>query len=133
MQIIPFHHFLMFTRGHVFPVVKSRSHLIRLFQNGIASHDLDDAEANANLLWNEYITWHCLVAPVDRGETFKHWVRRLREFKNEHERAFVEDMDKQFPPVFDFDFIVDYLTGLGAIDEAIDAFERLWIQYRTRD
>jgi hypothetical protein len=133
MKIIPFHHFVLFTRGHPFPAVKSRSHLVRLFQNGIASHDLDDAEANANLLWNEYITWHCLIAPVDRTETFKTWTRRLRQFDNEHERAFAQDVDMDFPRVFNFDFIVDYLTGLGALDEAIDAFERLWIKYNSED
>ena len=130
MKIIPFHHFILFTRGHPFPAVKSRGHLIRLFQNGIAAHDLINAEAESNIVWNEYIEWHCSISPVNRGMSFKSWAKTVREFDNEQERAFIRDIDKNFPPNnFGFDYYVDYLSGLGAVDEAIDAFERLWIKY----
>jgi len=129
MKIIPFHHWLLFTRGIPFPRVKGRSNLVELMRND--ADPLDDAEAQ--MLWAEYMDWHCSLAPIKRPETFKTWARALREFDNEHERAFVQDMDKYFPPVFQPDFIVDYLSGMGALDEAIDAFERLWIKYKTRD
>jgi hypothetical protein len=134
MQIIPFHHYILFSRNHVFPRVKGRFHLVQLFTNGISAHDLVNAEAEANQLWTEYVDWHCGLRPVNRHVSFKTWAKSLRTFDNEHERAFVRDIDDDFPPgLFDIDYYIDYLSALGAIDEAIDAFERLWIKYRTED
>lgn len=121
MTLIPFHDFAIVVLKRQFPLIKSRRELL-IFMDG---------DAHANLLWTEYIEWHCRLKPARRVETFRAWVMRLNRDACTHtEWHFVADVqrDRTFP-LGRFDRMTDYLIKIGADDSTVDSLESLWIKY----
>ena len=125
MTVVLFHDFAIVVLKRQFPPIKSRRELLN-FMGG---------DSHANLLWTEYIEWHCRLNPARRKETFRGWLNALsRDCCSYSEWCFVADVqrDRKFPSAR-LDKMSDYLLKIGADDSTLDSLESLWIKYHTRD
>ena len=125
MKLIPFADFAAVVLKRQFPPINSRRELLTFM----------DGDAHANLLWTEFIIWHCGLNPARRKETFRAWLKELpRERCTHSEWCFVADMqrDRLFPTGA-FDRMTEYLLRIGADDSTLDSLESLWIKYNLKD
>lgn len=125
MNIVPFADYALLVLKRQYPPINSRRELLK-FMGG---------DSHANLLWTEYIIWHCGLKPARRTMTFRAWLKQLdRAACTYSEWSFVADVkrDREFPSAR-FDRMTDYLLLIGADDSTLDSLESLWIKYNLAD
>jgi hypothetical protein len=125
VSVIAFEHFAIVILKRNFPPIKSRRELLA-FMGG---------DSHANLIWSEYLSWHCRLNPANRKESFRAWMKELPRDRCTHsEWSLVADVqaDKKFP-VGRIDKMTDYLARIGADDSTLDSLESLWIKYHSKD
>lgn len=123
-MLIPFADYAIVFLRRQYPPINSRRELLT-FMGG---------DAEANLIWTNYIEWHCEVNPANRRETFRAWLKELPRAVCTHTQwCFVADVkrDKDFP-TGGLDKMTEYLTRCGADDSTLDSLETLWIAYNYR-
>lgn len=124
MSIVPFHDYALVILRRDFPPMKTRRELLTFMGGNL----------EANLLWTDYIVWHCRLNPARRSMAFVAWLKELsREQCSYSEWCFVNDMqrDRQFPSRggVGFDKIINYMRRINADDSTIDSLESLWLKY----
>lgn len=125
MMLVPFADFAVVVLRRQFPPMRSRRELLAFM----------DGDAHANILWTEYIEWHCRANPARRKETFRAWMKELQREQCTHsEWCFIADLkdDRNFPRA-GIDRMTEYLRKIDADDSTLDSLETLWIKYHTKD
>lgn len=122
MKLIPFHDYSAVILKRIFPPIANRRELLN-FMGG---------NSEANLLWTNYLIWHCDLKSVQRSVTFRYWLRHdvKRTDCSYSEWCFVADVvhDRDFP-IGSLDCMTEYLLRIGADDSTLDSLESLWIKY----
>ena len=122
--LIPFDQYALIFLKRQFPPMASRRELLN-FMGG---------NSEANLIWTNYIIWHCGLNPAKRNKTFRAWLNKLeRADCTNLEWSLVADIkrDKDFPRGC-FDRMTEYLAKQGAPDSTLDSLESLWIKYNFK-
>lgn len=121
--MIPFADYALLILNRIFPQsINTRAELLEFMQG----------DMSANILWTEYIEWHCALNPANRAETFHAWLHDTINWADctVKEWSFVCDIrrDADFP-VGNLDKISEYLLRYCAHPSTFDSLESLWIKY----
>jgi len=126
MKVVPFADYAAVILRRYFPPMKSRRELLA-FMGG---------NGEANILWTDYIHWHCALRPAHRRETFRAWLKELkRDDCGYDEWCLIADMqrDDDWPKRATLDRMTDYLNRIGAPESTLDSLEALWLRYNLAD
>jgi len=124
MQLVSFTDYAAIILGRLFPPIETRRQLWEFMGR----------DPLANLLWTNYVRWHCDLNPANRSITFRAWLKELkREDCIYSEWCLVSDIskDRQLPNG-GIDNLAEYLLRINADDSTFDSLESLWIKYHWK-
>jgi len=124
-EIITFRDYAILILNRDFPVIRSRKELLEFMAGDMV----------ANILWSDYIDWHCGVNPALHRCTFRAWMNQLQRDKCSHsEWSFISDLkqDRKFP-AGGLDNMTEYLMRIDAHDSTLDSLESLWIKFHFKN
>lgn len=140
MVNIDFSTWAIVTHGLIVPgYIRTRSELVNFMI--VSSTNTLEAIGQANSLYTEYTNWLISIDPVDEPRrSFKVFLSGLTVDQLDSAERTVRDeilADREFPRAawnnLGIDRIIDYLQSQNAPDVTIDATEKLWIRYLTKE